>query len=97
MTDYTKPSKYVVHLVPASSTCFAKLDATHGYFQFALTKEASDLIAFILPSGSYSYFQAPMGLSASSDESCRHSDQEVEGLPWTNKIVDDILIWTPNV
>ena len=34
-----------------------------------------------------------MGLSSSSDEWCRQSDRAIEGLPFTRKIVDDILIW----
>ena len=34
-----------------------------------------------------------MGLNASSDEWCSRSDVVIEGLPWTWKIVDDILIW----
>ena len=34
-----------------------------------------------------------MGLNASSDEWCRHSDVAVEGLEWCMKIVDDIIIW----
>ena len=34
-----------------------------------------------------------MGLSSSSDEWCRHSDQALKGLLFTKKIVDDILVW----
>ena len=67
----------------------------HGYFQIPLEEEASKLTTFILPSGRYRYLRAPMGLSSSSDEWCRHSDRVVEGFPWCRKIVDDILIW-PN-
>ena len=106
VTDYIKLNKYVVRPVhpfpsvadiiqsiPASSTCFAKLDATHGCFQLPLNEEASRLITFLLPSGRYRYLRAPMGLSSSSDEWCRHSDLVVEGFPWCRKIVDDILIW----
>ena len=106
VTDYTKLNQYVVRPVhpfpsvsdilqsiPASAACFAKLDATHGYFQILLDKEASKLTTFILPSGRYWYLRAPMGLSSSSDEWCRHSDRVIEGFPWCHKIVDDILVW----
>ena len=106
VTDYTKLNQYVVHPVhpfpsvsdiiqsiPASAACFAKLDATHGYFQIPLDDEASKLTTFILPSGRYRYLRAPMGLSSLSDEWCHHSDCVVEGFPWCRKIVDDILIW----
>ena len=108
ITDYTKLNKYfvgpvhpfplvsqIVQFIPASSTCFAKLDATHGYFQLALTKEVSALSTFLLSSGWCRYLQALMSFSASSDEWCQHSDLGVEGLPCTKKIVDDILIWAP--
>ena len=104
--DYTKLNRFVVRPVhpfpsvsdiiqsiPASAACFAKLDAPHGYFQISLDKEASRLTTFILPSGRFCYLRAPMGLSSSSDEWCRHSDRVVEGFSWCRKIVDDILIW----
>ena len=61
VTDYTKLNQYVVHpflsvsdilqSIPASVAYFAKLDATHGYFQIPLDKEASKLTTSILPSG----------------------------------------------
>ena len=38
-----------------------------------------------------------MELSSSFDEWCCHSDNVVEGLPRTEKIVDDIRIWAPGV
>ena len=63
----------------------------------AISKFPSQLTTFLLPSGRYRYLRAPMGLSSSSDEWCRHSDRVVEGFPWCKKIVDDILIWAPNI
>ena len=81
VTDYTKLNRFVVkpvhpfpsvsdiiQSIPASAACFAKLDATHGYFQIPLDEEASKLTTFILPSGRFRYLRAPMGLSSSSDE-----------------------------
>ena len=76
----------IIQSIPSSAACFAKLDATHGYFQIPLSEEASRLTTFILPSGRYRYFRAPMGLSSSSEEWCRHSDRVVEGFPWCRKI-----------
>ena len=74
VTDYTKLNKFVirpvhpfpsvsdiVQSIPANSRCFAKLDATHGYFQIPLSEEASQLTTFLLPSGRYRYLRAPMG------------------------------------
>ena len=95
VTDYTKLNKFVVcpvypllsvsdiiQSIPFSAVYFAKLDATHGYFQLPLDEEASRLTTFILPSRRYQYLRAPMGLSSSSFEWCRHSDRVVEGFPW---------------
>ena len=54
-------------------------------------------LAFILPSGRFCYLRIPQGLNASSEEWCRRSDAIVEDLPWARKIVDDILIWAPDL
>ena len=83
----------IVQCIPAGTAFFAKMDAIHGYFQLALDEESSRLTTFLLPSGRYRYLRAPMGLSSSSDEWCRHSDTVLEGLPYARKIVDDILVW----
>ena len=66
VTDYTRLNKFVIRSVhpfpsvsdivqsiPASSTCFAKLDTTHEYFQIPLDEEALRLTTFLLPSGRY--------------------------------------------
>ena len=61
----------------------------HGYFQLAIDEESLYLTTFLLPQGRFRYLRAPMGLNASSDEWCRHSDVAVEGLEWGMRIVDD--------
>ena len=83
----------IVRSIPAGTRFFAKMDVIHGYFQLALDEESSKLTTFLLPSGRYCYLRAPMGLSSSSDEWCRHSDRAIQGLPFIRKIVDDILVW----
>ena len=83
----------IMQSIPHGQKIFAKLDAVHGYFQLALDEESSYLTTFRLPQGRFRYLRAPMGLNASSDEWCRHSDVAVEGLDWCMKIVDDIIIW----
>ena len=106
VTDFTHINRFVirpvhpfplvqdiVQCIPAGTAFFAKMDAIHGYFQLALDEESSRLTSFLLPSGRYCYLQAPMALSSSSDEWCRHSDTVLEGLPYARKIVDDILVW----
>ena len=110
VTDFTRLNKFVrrpvhpfpcvqqiVQDIPHGMKFFAKLDAIHGYFQLQLDEESADLTTFLLPSGRYRYLRAPMGLSSSSDEWCRHSDRAIEGLPWARKIVDDILIWAASL
>ena len=34
-----------------------------------------------------------MGLNASSDEWCAHSDKVIENLSWARKMVNDTLVW----
>ena len=90
-------SKEIVRAIPHTAKFFAKLDAVHGYFQLALDEESSYKTTFLLPSGRYRYLRAPMGLNASSDEWCRNSDVVIEGLNYAKKIVDDILVWAPDL
>ena len=87
----------IVQCIPAGRAFFAKMDAIHGYFQLAFDEESSRLTTFLLPSGRYRYLRAPMDLSLSSNEWCRHSDTVLEGLPYARKIVDDILVWAESL
>ena len=108
--DYTQLNKHVrrpIHTFPYTqeilagldpkSRVFAKLDATQGYHQIPLEEESSKLTTFLLPSGHFRHLRAPMGLSCSSDEFCRRSDEIIEGLPGIRKLVDDILIQAPDL
>ena len=110
VTDFTKINRFVIRpvhpfpsvhdiiqCIPAGTAFFAKMDAMHGYFQLALDEESSRLTTLFLPSGRYRYLRAAMGLSSSSDEWCRHSDTVLEGLPFAQKIVDDIPVWSPDL
>ena len=79
-----------------SSTHYVVIDLVHGYYQNALEKESAKLTTFIVNVGEgtrrYKYLRSPMGLSASGDEFCRKTDQAIEGLENTHKLVDDVLI-----
>ena len=109
VTDYKALNKYVqrpVHPFPSAgdiiqglqpdSKIFCKLDAVQGYFQIPLEESSSYLTTFLLADGRYRYLRAPMGLSSSSDEWNARSDVVIEGLPFAQKIVDDILIEAPD-
>ena len=106
VTDYTELNKHVnrpVHLfahtteilqaIPPEAKFFAKMDAVHGYFQLGLGKESSRMTTFLLPQGKFRYLRVPMGLNASSDKWCCHSDVIIRGLPWAREIVENTLIW----
>ena len=106
VTDFTHLNKFVnrpVHpfpstrdilqAIPHDTVYFLKMDAFHGYFQLTLSEESSLLTTFLLQQGKYRYLRAPMGLNASSDKWCCHSDRIVTGIPWATKIVDDTIIW----
>ena len=106
VTDYTELNKYVkrpihpfpstrdiLQAIPREAKIFAKMDAVHGYFQLGMDKKSSYLTTFLVPEGRFRYLRAPMGLNASSDEWCYHSDTIIADLKWAMKIVDDIIIW----
>ena len=105
VTDYTGLNKCVHHAAhpfPTTqdivagldplATVYAKVDALSSYFQVPLSKEASYLMTFLLPSGMYQYLRAPMGLASSSDEFCHRSDAIFSGIPGIRKLVNDILV-----
>ena len=90
-------TKDILNRIPAGTKYFGVCDAVQGYFQIELSEESSKLTTFILPSGKYRFKRAPMGLSASSDEWCRRSDEAIAGLPGVMKLVDDIIVMAPTL
>ena len=87
----------ILQAIPHDTVYFLQMDAVHGYFQLALSEDSSLLTTFLLQHGKFRYLRAPMGLNASSDKWCCHSDRIVTGLPWAKKIVDDTIIWAPTL
>ena len=85
-------STQLLQQIPASSTCFAKLDALWGYYQIALDEDSKHLTTFIHESGTFQFNRAPMGLNASGDEFCKRTDEILEGAEGVLKLVDDILV-----
>ena len=110
VTDYTGLNQFVkrpihtfpsadeiLRAVPASSVFFVSYDAVQGYHQIALDEPSSYLTTFLVPAGRFRYLRACMGLSASSDEWCRRSDEAIQGIPNVLKLVDDILVHNHSV
>ena len=85
-------TKNILRKILPESRCFIALDCCHGYFQMALSDEASYKTTFLLESGRYRYLLGPMGHCTTGDKWCLRSDVVIEGLLWPCKIVDDILI-----
>ena len=109
VTDFVQLNKFVkrpVHPFPSTkeilqnlsptSRVFIVVDLKHGYYQVVLDDESSLLTTFMIPQGRHAYRRAPMGLNASGDEFCRRSDEALQGIPGTHKLVDDILIEAPD-
>ena len=65
----------------------------YDYARVLENHQISAIKTFLLPQGKFRYTRTPMGLNSSSDEWCSRSDVVIEDLPWTRKIVDDILVW----
>ena len=87
----------IISSIDPSSKVFAKLDCVSGYHQIPLDEESSYLTTMLLPSGRYRYLRAPMGLNASSDDFCRHTDWALQGLNGVLKLVDDIIVFAPSI
>ena len=88
-------SQDIMDRIPPGSRFFAKLDCVQGYHQIELDETSSLLTTFILPNGRFRFKRAPMGLSSSSDEWCRRSDEAIKGIDNCRKIVDDIIVYGP--
>ena len=110
VTDFTKLNEFVVrpvhpfmctkeilNSIEAGSKVFCAIDCVKGYFQVQLDEESSRLTTMLLPWERYRYKRAPMGLSCSSDEWCARSDKALEGIGGCLKLVDDILVFDPDI
>ena len=93
-----KPASEVLKSLNPKSTCFAKMDATQGYFQVKLDEESSKICTFITCWGKFKYLRAPMGCNASSGEYLQRTDEALANVAhWCHKLVDDLLIESPDM
>ena len=106
VTDYSEVNKVIerpehpmtsganlLKQIPAKARVLAKLDFVKGYYQVKLAEVSQHITAFITEWGTYIYLRAPMGLSASSDEFNRRSDDALAGQEGYLKLVDDLLVY----
>ena len=98
---HTFPSvKDVKRRIPPSARFFLTLDMASSYHLIPLDEPSKRIMTFLCPVGRkrYRYTRAVMGLSCSSDEFCRRSDESLEGLEdMFIKIVDDALLFSDTV
>ena len=76
---------------------FCKFNARHGYWQGLLTAESGTLTCFITPFGQYVCNRAAFGINSISEWYNRLMDKDTGGLEGVHKIVNDILIYAPNL
>ena len=76
----------------AGETRFSKTDASSGYWQIALDKESSNLLAFNTPFGRYKFKRLPFGVHCASEVFDKRIVEIIDGLPGCTQIQDDILV-----
>ena len=77
----------------AGATRFSKIDASSGYWQIALDKGSSSLLAFNMPFGRYKFKRLPFGVHCASEVFDKHIVEIIDRLPGCAHIQDDILVW----
>jgi hypothetical protein len=85
----------VVRNIKTDSKWFCKLDALQGYYQIPLDEKSSYLTTFLLPSGTYWFLRALMGMKNLRDVFCHRTDDIFAAVPDLLKIVDDVLLKAP--
>ena len=64
----------ILQAIHREAKIFAKLDAAHGYFQFARDKESSHLTTFLLPQGRF-WYKEPLWDSMPSQKNSVPNDR----------------------
>ena len=87
------PTPEEIMSMMARATRFSKIDASSGYWQIALDKESSNLLAFNMPFGRYKFKRLPFGVHCASEVFDKHIAEIIDGLLGCAHIQDDILVW----
>ena len=90
---HTFPSpQEMIRLIKKGSRFYAVFDCTSGYWQIEVDPASRKYLTFLLPGkGRYQFCRAPMGLSVSSDEYNKRTDEHLSGIPGI-KVVDDYCV-----
>ena len=93
---YPTPNAETITACVQGTKIFSTLDLTDAYWSIELAKESRPYTAFQSPDGLFQYKRLPQGLKTASAVFCRHMDQILGSLKWTNILVyvDDLLIFT---
>ena len=83
----------VLSEIDASAKYIILLDTKMGYYHVPIQPDSQDLTTFILPSGRHCYARAPQGLSVSSEEWVRNSEQAFKDVPGLVQLVDDLALF----
>ena len=80
----------------SGSKYFTTADLTSGYYQIALSEEATKVSCFVTKSGTYGFKRLPMGLSTSSHCFERLMETVLRGLQYEELLVymDDVIVFS---
>ena len=75
------------------ATRFSKIDTSSEYWQIALDKESSNLLAFNMPFGRHKFKRLRFGVHCASDVCDKCIAEIIDGLLGCAHIQDDTLVW----
>lgn len=75
---------------------FSVLDATSGFWQIKLDEPSTKLCTFNTPFGRYRFNRLPFGIKSAPEVFQKMMTDLMSGIPATEVVVDDILVWGTN-
>ena len=92
VVNATAPTALSLKTCQDLSLLITVLDATAGYWNVPLSKEASILTTFQTPIGRFCYLRMPFGICSAQEVFQNRMDRVFGELPGVHVIVDDILV-----
>lgn len=87
------PAECVAGIASEQARFFGVFDALKGYHQCPLDAQSQPLTTFTTPFGRYMFRRAPYGVASISEHYNRRMDQAFQGLPGTQRLVDDVIVY----